>query len=261
MSLDFSLPCGNNEKLRAIIQKVEKDEKLKAVWKCSNVMAIERLGYTDHGATHVKIVANSALKILRILVKNNVVPSIVKDYAMANEDAEVVVVLGALFHDAGMIVAREGHELFGAAVAIRALEEILDGVYNPYDATIVISEVMHAVVSHEEPHRPLTVEGGVVKVADALDMEKGRARLPFEAGKIDIHSVSALSIEKVRIQEGNAPEKPVVVRVSMSNSAGIFQIDELLKPRIESSGLGRYIHVVAEVTGEEEKKIIKKFEF
>ncbi|MEJ5292705.1 MAG: HD domain-containing protein [Candidatus Methanosuratincola sp.] len=261
MSLDLSLPCGGNEKLRAIVQKVEKDERLKAIWKCSNVMAIERLGYTDHGATHVKIVANSALKILRILVKNNAVPSIVKDYGMEKEDAEVVVVLGALFHDAGMTVAREGHELFGAAIAMNALESILDGVYNPYESVIVISEVMHAVVSHEEPHRPLTLEAGVVKVADALDMEKGRARLPFEAGRVDIHSVSALSIEKVRIQEGAAPEKPVVVRISMSNSAGIFQIDELLKPRIESSGLSKHIHVIAEVTGGEEKKIIKKFEF
>uniref|UniRef100_A0A7J3UYQ9 HD domain-containing protein n=1 Tax=Candidatus Methanosuratincola petrocarbonis (ex Vanwonterghem et al. 2016) TaxID=1867261 RepID=A0A7J3UYQ9_9CREN len=261
MSLDFSLPCGGNEKLRAIVQKIEKDERLKAIWKCSNIMAIDRLGYTDHGVTHVKIVANSALKILRILMKNGVVPGIMKDYAMGKEDAEVVVVLGALFHDAGMIVARQGHELFGAAVAMNALSAILDGIYSPYDATVVTSEVMHAIVSHEEPHRPLTLEGGVVKVADALDMEKGRARLPFEAGKIDIHSVSALSVEKVRIQEGIAPEKPVIVRISLSNSAGIFQIDELLKPRIESSGLGNYIHVIAEITGAEEKNIIRKFEF
>ncbi|MEN3016320.1 MAG: HD domain-containing protein [Candidatus Methanosuratincola petrocarbonis] len=261
MSLDFSLPCGSNEKLRAIVQRIESDERLKAIWKCSNVMAIDRLGYTDHGVTHVKIVANSALKILRILMKNNAVPSIVKDYGMEREDAEVVVVLGALFHDAGMTVAREGHELYGAAVAMSVLWGILDGIYSPYDATVVTSEVMHAVVSHEEPHRPLTLEAGVVKVADALDMEKGRARLPFEAGKIDIHSVSALSIEKVRIQEGTPPEKPVIVRISMSNSAGIFQIDELLKPRIESSGIGKYIHVIAEITGAEEKNIIRKFEF
>jgi metal-dependent HD superfamily phosphatase/phosphodiesterase len=47
----------------------------------------------------------------------------------------------------------------------------------------------------------------------------------------------------------------------MSNPAGIFQIDNLLKPRIENSGLGNYIHVVAEITGEEERKILKKYEF
>jgi hypothetical protein len=46
----------------------------------------------------------------------------------------------------------------------------------------------------------------------------------------------------------------------MSNSAGIFQIDELLKNRIENSGLQKYIHVTAEITGKKEKKIIRKFE-
>jgi metal-dependent HD superfamily phosphatase/phosphodiesterase len=89
-------------------------------------------------------------------------------------------------------------------------------------------------------------------------MEQGRARIPFEAGKVDIHSVSALSIERVELQEGK--EKPIIIKITMSNSAGVFQIDELLKPRIENSGLQDYIHVVAEITGEKERKIIEKFE-
>jgi metal-dependent HD superfamily phosphatase/phosphodiesterase len=97
-----------------------------------------------------------------------------------------------------------------------------------------------------------------VRIADALDMEEGRARIPFQAGKIDIHSVSALAIEKVSIQEGDG--KPVTIRITMSNSAGVFQIDELLKPRIENSGLKDYVHVVAEITGEKERRIIEKFE-
>jgi metal-dependent HD superfamily phosphatase/phosphodiesterase len=118
--------------------------------------------------------------------------------------------------------------------------------------------VLHAIVSHEEPHKPLTLEAGIVRVADALDMEKGRARIPFQAGKVDIHSVSALSIEKVNIQEGD--EKPVTVNITMSNPAGIFQIDELLKPRIENSGLGNYVHVVAEITGQKEQRIFEKYE-
>lgn len=46
----------------------------------------------------------------------------------------------------------------------------------------------------------------------------------------------------------------------MSNSAGIFQIDELLKGKIENSGLENHIHVVAEITSEKERKIINKFE-
>jgi hypothetical protein len=89
-------------------------------------------------------------------------------------------------------------------------------------------------------------------------MEEGRARIPFKAGKVDIHSVSALSIEKVDIQEGG--RRPVTIRITMSNSAGIFQIDELLKPRIENSGLQEYVYVVAEIIGGKERKIIEKLE-
>ncbi len=91
------------------MEAVREDKELQTLWKCSNVMAIDRMGYTDHGPTHVKIVANSALQLLRILVKRGVKPSIVKDYKMKVEDAEVVVVLGSIFHDLGMIVTRKRH--------------------------------------------------------------------------------------------------------------------------------------------------------
>ena len=254
----FNIPFGDNQKLRHVINEVKRDVKLQTLWKCANVMAIDRMGYTDHGPTHVKIVANSALKMLRILVGKKVVPSIVKDYSMKNEDAEVVVVLGSIFHDLGMTVIRDGHELYGALLASAFIEKYLQGIYSEEEQMLILSEVLHAIVSHEEPHKPMTLEAGIVRVADALDMEKGRARIPFQAGKVDIHSVSALSIEKVGIQEGD--EKPVAVNITMSNPAGIFQIDQLLKPRIEDSGLRNYIHVVAEITGEKGPKILEKFE-
>jgi metal-dependent HD superfamily phosphatase/phosphodiesterase len=89
-------------------------------------------------------------------------------------------------------------------------------------------------------------------------MEEGRARIPFEAGKVDIHSASALSIKRVEIQEGE--EKPINVKITMTNPAGVFQIDELLKPRIEGSGLKAYIHVTAEVVAEKEARTLEKFE-
>lgn len=258
MSFVFNIPFRHNLKLKHIIDFVKEDVRLQTLWKCANVMAIDRLGFTDHGPTHVKIVANSALKLLRILVDNKVTPSIVKNYGMKNEDAEVVVVLGSIFHDLGMVVTREGHELYGALLASGFIEKYLQQIYSEEQRTIICSEVLHAIVSHEDPRKPLTVEAGIVRVADALDMEKGRARIPFQAGKVDIHSVSALSIEKVDIREGD--KKPVTIEITMSNSAGIFQIDELLKPRIENSGLRDYIHVIAEIAEEKETKILEKFE-
>jgi metal-dependent HD superfamily phosphatase/phosphodiesterase len=258
LSYVFNIPFRGNAKLKYVIDKVKKDKKLQTFWKCANVMAIDRMGYTDHGPTHVKIVANLALKLLRILVDRQVKPSIVRHYGMKNEDAEVVVVLGAIFHDLGMIVIRNDHEKYSALIALEFIEKCLTPAYSEEERAIMCSEVLHAMVAHEQPNKPLTVEAGIVSIADALDMEAGRARIPFESGKIDIHAVSALSIEKVEITEGET--KPITIKITMSNSAGVFQIDELLKPRIENSGLQDYIHVVAEITGEKERKIIDKFE-
>ena len=254
----FSVPYLDNKKLKRIVDLVKEDAELQTFWRCSNVMAMNRMGYTDHGPTHVKIVANSALKLLRILVKKGIVPNAVKDYNLANEDAEIIVVLASIFHDLGMIVSREGHEEYSVMLAFHFLQRHLKAVYNTEESAIVSSEVLHALLSHHPQQRVLTLEAGIVRIADALDMERGRARIPFESGKVDIHAVSAMSIEKVEIMEG--AEKPVVIKIRMSNSAGVFQIDELLKARIDGSGLEKYIHVVAEIVGEKERKIIEKFE-
>jgi len=253
------------------MERIKEDKKLQTYWKCSNVMAIERMGYTDHGPTHVKIVANLGLRLLRILLEKKLItPSIVENYGMQNDDAEVVVVLGSIFHDLGMIVQRYDHEKYGAFLALQFLERCLPPTYNDEQIAIMTSEVLHAIVTHEEPRskepqhrRILTKEAGIVAIADALDMEAGRARIPFQAGKVDIHAVSALSIEKVEVEcveNVEHGEKPINIKIKMSNSAGVFQIDELLKPRIVNSGLEQFFHVIAEITGEKENRIIEKFE-
>ncbi len=272
MSYTFNIPYRGNTKLRQVMERIKEDKKLQTYWKCANVMAIERMGYTDHGPTHVKIVSNIALKLLRVLTEKKLItPSIVEDYKMKNEDAEVVVVLGSIFHDLGMIVQRDNHEKYSATLALQFLNKHLPPTYSDEETAIITSEVLHAIVSHEQPptteqtRRILTKEAGIVGIADALDMEAGRARIPFQAGKIDIHAVSALSIEKIdiEVEENWAPEsskKPITIRIKMSNSAGVFQIDELLKPRIVNSGLGQFFHVIAEITGEKETRIIEKFE-
>jgi len=266
VSYVFNIPYRNNIKLKQVMEKIKEDKKLQTYWKCANVMAIERMGYTDHGPTHVKIVANLALKLLRILVEKKLIkPSIVENYGMKNEDAEVVVVLGAIFHDLGMIVQRSKHEEYSAILALEFIEKCLTPTYNEEERAIITSEVLHAIVAHEQPYsiepskKILTKEAGIVGIADALDMEAGRARIPFQAGKVDIHAISALSIEKVEVDVAETG-KPIIIKIKMSNSAGVFQIDELLKPRIVNSGLEQFFHVIAEITGEKERKIIEKFE-
>lgn len=267
MSYVFNIPYKNNAKLKHVMEKIKEDKKLHTYWRCANVMAIERMGYTDHGPTHVKIVANLALRLLRILVEKKLIqPSIVENYSMKNDDAEVVVVLGSILHDLGMIVQRNNHEKYSAFLATEFIEKNCTPIYNEEERAIITSEVLHAIVAHEQPARNemankiLTKEAGIIGIADALDMEAGRARIPFQAGKVDIHAVSALSIEKVEIEAAENGVKPIIIRIKMSNSAGVFQIDELLKPRIVNSGLQEFFHVIAEITGEKETKIIEKFE-
>ncbi|MCX6818820.1 MAG: HD domain-containing protein [Candidatus Aenigmarchaeota archaeon] len=260
--MKFNIPSKKNKKLRRIVALIEKDKRLEQMLKCANITAVDRLGYSDHGSTHSKIVANIALKILRILTSGGVVPSIVKNYeknGMDMEDAEVVVVMASFIHDIGMVVHREKHDLYGITVARPVLERLLKS-YPPEKLEIMASEILHAMTFHDTLVPPLTVEGGVVRIADGLDMAEGRARIPFEAGKKDIHGVSAMAIEDVNIAKGGANEKLVQIKISMSNSAGIFQVDELLKDKITGSGLAYYIHVTAEITGPE-KGILGKIEF
>ncbi len=255
--LPLHLPARHNPTLHKLVERINADEEVYALWECANVNAVTRLGMSDHGPVHVHIIANIALKLMRLLIAAGIQPTLVRDHGLTNEDAEVVVVLAALTHDLGMSIHRTDHEQFSLSVAQMKIREWLDGLYDVRTATIVRSEALHAIISHRKGGFPLTVEAGVVRVADALDMTKGRSRIPFEAGRVDIHSLSAAAIDKVEILRGEA--KPIRIVVTMTNSAGIFQLDELLKEKLLGSGLEPYVQVEATVEGEAEKKLIQMF--
>ncbi len=257
--VEFSVPWEDNEKLKTLVERIKGDIELNTLWKASNIIAIDRLGYNDHGPVHVKIVANMALRMLRILIAKGIVPGVVKNYGMKNEDAEIIVTLASALHDIGHAIHRTEHEDNSLVLAAPIIDRLLEGIYNEEEKTIIKAETLHAIFSHRANIIPLTIEAGIVKIADALDMEEGRARIPFKIGKVNIHSVSALAIKEVSVMEGN--EKPLKIKIKMRNSAGIFQVDELLKNKIETSGLKDMIEVVAEVIGEKEEKIIDKVMF
>ena len=96
----IKVPAQRNAKLRTLLERVNADEGLKAWWHVANINAIKRLGINDHSWVHIQIVANIGLRLLRILTKRGVEPAMVEDYGMKREDAEVVVVLGALLNRA-----------------------------------------------------------------------------------------------------------------------------------------------------------------
>src|SRR3972149_846189 len=252
----LNLPARHNPKLQALTDRINADVDLYALWECANVNAVTRLGMSDHGPVHVRLIANIALRLLRLLVAKGITPSIVKDHGLAVEDAEGVVVLAALMHDLGMSIHRSDHEQYSLFVAQMKLRDLLPAAYpDPRPAAIVRSEVLHAIIAHRSHGKPLTIEAGVGRVADALDMAKGRSRIPFEAGVVNIHSLSATAIDQVTIAPGEA--KPIRISIRMNNSAGIFQVDELLKEKLRGSGLEPYLEVEATIEGEAEKKLIQ----
>ena len=255
--VEIHMPTRHNARLQEVLRRVNADEELYALWTVVNVNAVERLGMSDHGPVHMQIVSNIALKLLRLLEGKQVAPNIVRDYKMAQADAEVIVVLAALLHDLGMSIHRIDHEAMSLFVARPIILRLLDGVYPVPARTVMLSEISHAIISHRAGGRPLTLEAGVVRVADALDMTAGRSRIPFEKGQVNIHSISAAAIEKVDITPGE--QKPIQIRIVLSNSAGIFQIDELLKEKLHGSGLEPYVAVEALIEGDTEKNLMQVF--
>src|SRR6266853_1111218 len=248
------VPERGNQKLRRVIERVNQDDQLKGWWHVANVNAAVRLQINDHSWVHIQIVTNIGLKLLRQLTKHGIQPAMVTDYSMTDDDAEVVVALTALTHCVGMSVHRHGHEDFSLFLAEPKLRELLQGIYQEPELTVVVSEVLQGIISHRADGEPLTLEAGILRVADALDMEQGRSRIPFERGHVGIHSLSAAAIEDVSIGDGET--KPIGIEITMNNSSGIYQVDGRLKAKLRGSGLEQYVEVVAHIDTEAEKRLV-----
>jgi len=255
--MNFEVPTRHNAILQQLVERVNADAELLQLWKSANINAVDRCGISDHGEVHIRIVANAALKILRLLVEAEIEPSLVTHHGLTASDAEVIVVLAACLHDIGIAVHRDDHERYSLILAYPKARQLLAGLYEEPTLTTMVAEVLHAVIAHRADVRCLTLEAGALKVADALDMSQGRSRIPFEAGQVNIHSVSALAVEAVNIQKGQ--ERPVQVDIRLGNSAGIFQVDALLKAKLKNSTLAPYVEVVAHIEGETERRLFEVY--
>jgi len=253
--MSFQVPARHNTKLQQLQERINADAELLQLWKCANINAVDRLNMSDHGEVHIRIVANAGLRILRLLVEAGVQPSVVSHYGLTYDEAEVIVVLAACLHDLGIAVHRDDHERYSLILAYPKARQLLSEIYPEPTLTIIVAETLHAVIAHRADIRCLTIEAGVLKVADALDMTEGRSRIPFEAGQLNIHSVSALAVEAVQIEKG--AERPVRLAITLSNSAGIFQVDELLKRKLKNSTLVPYVEVEARIEGETERRLLE----
>lgn len=252
----ITAPTRGNRRLEQLLDAVNGDLQVKAWWHVAGVNA-QRLGLTDHSWVHIQIVTNIALRLGRLLFRRGVVPAMVSDYEMSERDAEVVIAAASLFHCVGMSIHRTDHETYSLFLTADKLGELLTGIYEEPVRSVIVAEAMHGVISHRSNGVPLTIEGAIVRVADALDMAKGRSRVEFEAGRLDIHSLSAYAIEEVRIESGD--EKAIRVEIEMTNSAGIFQVDEGLGAKLRGTLLAEHIEVVARIEAEHEKRLVPVF--
>ncbi|MCE4606140.1 MAG: phosphohydrolase [Desulfurococcales archaeon] len=235
-----------------------KDREVQELWKMSNVNAVSRLLYNDHGPIHAKIVAGSALEIFDILVGRGVEPTTLVDKTVGSiEEAKLVVMIGALLHDIGNSIHRLYHEFTGALISIdilnRLLPEIL-GKSHPYLYTIR-QEILHAIYATSMDAEALTLEAGAVKIGDGTDMAEGRARYPYKKGKSDIHALSALSIKKVYIEQGD--RRPVKISVLMDDRAGFFQVEKILLPKVKTTRINHFIEINAIVQRDDKEETVK----
>jgi uncharacterized protein len=249
-------PTRGNRRLEKLFAAANADPQVRAWWHVQQVTA-DRLVMSDHSWVHIRVVLNIALRMLRLLVRRGVVPNVVSDYGMDPRDAEVVVAAAVLLHDSGMSIHRTDHEAYSLFLAADKLPALLADAYNEPDRSVVVAEALGAIIGHRRRGEPITLEAGLVRVADALDMEQGRSRVPFEEGRPNIHSLSAAAIDDVVISSGR--ERAVRIEIAMNNSSGLFQVDELLATKLRGSGLEEHVEVVARIDAEHEKRLLQVF--
>jgi len=227
-----------------LVSTLESDEEVIALLEMSNINAVKRLGFNDHGPVHARIVAGVALEILNLLLNRNIGMSTLQDGTSKSiDEVKAILVLASYLHDVGNSIHREYHEMVGSLLAKDIVDRILQQIFPKIGGRryMLRQEILSAIFSTEYDVRALTMEASIVKLADGLDMSEGRARLPYKMGKIDMHSLSALNIKHVEISP--AEDVPILVSVYMDDLAGFFQVERVLMPKIESTKLKGLVRI------------------
>jgi len=231
-------------KAKRVWETLNDDPFIHGLWEMSDYIAVAKMHYNAHGDTHAKVVAANALKILDILVKKGAEIDTVSDDIGDIDDAYLVVLASALLHDIGNQINREKHNDNSVILAIPILDQLLPKIYeDAMKLAQIRGSILHCIATHMEMVQSYTLEASILKIADGTDITKGRSRLPYDPESINIHSVSAFSIGEVIVSEGD--ERPVKITVQMTNSAGVFQVQEILCRKLNSGGAGKYIEISA----------------
>ena len=247
-----------DERLNAVLETVLEDPEIEAYLRAQNVNPVMRKGYNDHGAKHVEIVRDRALCLYELLKQGDVTFNGAADQGLAEADESVIIALAATLHDVGHVVHRDEHPYYSIPLAADILDRLLPEFYATPEAVRLKGEVLHAILCHHVEEDPLTTEAGVIRIADALDMERGRSRIPYDQGSRGINTLSSRAIHRVTLQPGEAV--PVLVEIEMTDAVGVYQVDELLKSKIEGSGLEDHLRVVALKIDAEGGELLERLE-
>lgn len=236
---------------RRVAERIFADDVLQYLQEYANSVSIKRLGMNDHGPVHMRIAALNAIAIFKLLVDGGVEPSLVRENFGTRADSLVGTLLGTFLHDLGMSIGRENHEMMSVVLVQKHLDRILPEFYpDPKREVIMRSLVTECIAGHMAHQRIASIEAGIVLVADGCDMVGGRARIPMKIAKDahvgDIHRYSAASITDVQIAAGS--ERPVAITVKMSETAGFFQVENVLIPKLNASPIKQYVELYAHCT-------------
>jgi metal-dependent HD superfamily phosphatase/phosphodiesterase len=246
-----------DEKLNEILPVLLDDPEVITYLEVQNVNAVARKGYNDHGPKHIEIVRNRALRLYDLLKRGGVEFNGARQQGLDEADEAVIIALAATLHDIGHIVHRDEHAYYSIPLAADLLDRFLPQFYDVEDRVRMKAEVLHAILTHHTEEDPLTTEAGVIRVADALDMERGRSRLPYEKGSRGINTLSSQAIRSVALKEGDGV--PVLVEIEMVNAAGVYQVDNLLKAKLHNSRLEGDIRIVA-VNTKADDQLVERIE-
>ncbi len=238
----------DNTRALEMYQYLTGSPKVQSYLRSANRMAVSRLGYTDHGPIHAEVATWNALKTFDIL-DETFQPNVVAEGIGDVDDARLVVLASTYLHDIGMVVHRNEHNQASVQLAGAILENKLMDIYNDSaKATDILSFIFHGIYAHDDDTQCLTLEAGITKIGDGADMTKGRTIVPFQKGKVDIHSVSAMAINNVILDKGE--DKPLRITVSMDNPAGVFQVQAVLEKKLTTSSLEDHVDIEVLVNGD-----------
>jgi metal-dependent HD superfamily phosphatase/phosphodiesterase len=254
LELDNALISGMGGWVRPLMQEIMADPELEALQSTANHVSVMRLGYNDHGPVHMRIATLHALTILALLADAGVPPSLVREQQGDYHDAQFAVALAGLIHDVGMAVTRDRHEWHSLHLGRDLILRYIARAYpdSLYKQTLIRALIHEIVIGHMGYDKVFSVEAGVLLVGDGTDMTRGRAKRAKELATApvlgDMHRHSADAITSVQIRKGDA--LPAHIEIQMHDYAGIFQVEEVLIPKISASPLRNYIEV-AVVVGED----------